>query len=105
MAAGILKVTPEKLNQAANEFSQSGKNISSMTTQMMSIVDSLKSIWQGSAASEYAGRFSGLRDDIEKINRIIEEHVNDLNQMALEYQNAEDLSIEESAKLMSDVVG
>lgn len=103
MAAGVLKVTPEKLNAAANEFSSSGKNISAMTAEMMSIIDSLKSIWQGNAATEYSGRFSGLRDDIEKINRIIEEHVNDLNQMALEYQNAEDQSVEESAKLLSDI--
>ena len=42
-------------------------------------------------------------DDIERINRIIEEHVNDLNQMAIEYQNAEEQSVEESAKLVSDI--
>lgn len=101
--AGILKVTPEKLNQAATEFSNSGKNINALTSEMMSIVERLKSIWQGSAASEYSGRFAGLRDDIDRINRIIEEHVNDLNQMALEYQNAEDSSVEESAKLLSDI--
>ena len=50
MAAGILKVTPEKLSQAASEFSNSGKNINAMTIEIMSIVDSLKSIWQGNAA-------------------------------------------------------
>lgn len=105
MAAGILKVTPEKLNQAATEFSNSGKNISAMTAEMINIVDNLKSIWQGNAATDYTGRFSGLRDDIEKINHIIEEHVNDLNQMAIEYQNAEDSSVEESTKLLSDIVG
>lgn len=103
--AGILKVTPEKLNQTANEFSNSGKNISSMTNEMTGIIDSLKSIWQGNAASEYSARFAGLKDDIEKINRIIEEHVTDLNQMALEYQNAEDSSVEESSKLLSDIAG
>ena len=103
--AGILKVTPEKLTQAANEFANSGKNINSMTAEMMSIVESLKSVWQGNAASEFVGKFTGLRDDIEKINRIIEEHVNDLNQMAIEYQNAEDASSEESAQLVSDVAG
>lgn len=105
MAAGILKVTPEKLNQTAAEFATSGKNINAMTLEMLAIIDSLKSIWQGNAATEYAGRFNGLRDDIEKINRIIEEHVNDLNEMALEYQNAEDASVEESTKLLSDIVG
>lgn len=59
MAAGILKVTPEKLSQAASEFSNSGKNINAMTIEMMSIVDSLKSIWQGNAASDFTGRFNG----------------------------------------------
>lgn len=105
MSTSMLKVTPEKLTQAASEFANSGKNISSMTSEMMSIVDSLKSIWQGNAATEYAGRFAGLKDDIERINRMITEHVNDLNQMALEYQNAEDSSVEESAKLLSDIAG
>ena len=39
---GILKVTPEKLIQASNEFSQTGKTISSLTSEMMSIVNGLK---------------------------------------------------------------
>lgn len=105
MAVGMLKVTPEKLTQAANEFSNSGKNIGSMTAEMMSIVDGLKSVWQGSAASEYSQKFVGLKEDIDKINRIIEGHVNDLNQMAIEYQNAEDQSVEESSKLMNGIIG
>lgn len=105
MSVGILKVTPEKLTQAASEFQASGKNINAMTSEMMGIVDSLKSVWQGNAANEYAGRFNGLRDDIEKINRMIEEHVNDLNEMAIEYQNAEDQSVEESMSLVSDITG
>lgn len=105
MAIGVLKVTPEKLTQAASEFSNSGRNISSMTSEMIGIVDGLKSVWQGSAASEYSERFSGLKDDIDRINKIIEGHVNDLNQMALEYQNAEDQSVEESSKLLSEIAG
>lgn len=104
MAAGLLKVTPEKLSQVAGEFSNSGKNIAAMTAEMMGIVDSLKSVWQGNAASEYSSKFISLKDDIDKINKIIESHVNDLNQMAMEYQNAEDQSVEESAKLLSDIV-
>ncbi len=101
---GLLKVTPEKLIQAANEFSQTGKTISSLTSEMMSIVNSLKSIWQGEAATSYSTRFSNLQDDISKINRIIQEHVSDLNEMAREYQNAENASLEASSSLVSDVV-
>ena len=67
---GILKVTPEKLIQASNEFSQTGKTISSLTSEMLSIVNGLKSIWQGEAAESYSSRFASLQDDIEKINII-----------------------------------
>lgn len=105
MAEGYLKVTPEKLIQASNEFSTSGKTIASLTAEMMSIVNGLKSIWQGNAATEYSGKFNSLQDDIEKINRIIDEHVNDLSQMALEYEKAEEMSVEESSKLLNEVIG
>ena len=101
---GILKVTPEKLIQASNEFSQTGKTISSLTSEMMSIVNGLKSIWQDEAANSYNSRFTSLQDDIDKINRIIQEHVNDLNEMAREYQNAENASLEAGSSLISDVV-
>ena len=43
-------------------------------------------------------------DDNNKINRIIQEHVNDLNEMAREYQNAENASLEAGSSLISDVV-
>lgn len=102
---GMIKVTPEKLIQTANEFSASGKTISSLTKEMMNIVNGLKSVWQGSAASAYAGKFNSLSDDIEKINRIVEEHVSDLTEMARTYQAAEDASTQESEKLLSEVIG
>jgi len=102
---GILKVTPEKLIQASNEFGTTGKAISALTQEMTGIVNGLKSIWQGEAASSYGNKFSGLQDDIEKINRIIQEHVTDLNEMAREYQNAENAGIEESSRLMTEIVG
>lgn len=105
MAVGILKVSPEKLLEVANEFSMTGKNISSLTSEMMSIISGLKSVWQGSAANAYTGKFSMLQDDIEKLNRIIQEHVSDLTEMARTYEEAENVSEEESAKLLSEVIG
>lgn len=101
---GILKVTPEKLVQAANEFGTTGKAISALTQEMTGIVNGLQSIWQGEAASSYGNKFVGLQDDIDKINRIIQEHVTDLNEMAREYQNAENLGIEESGRLMTEII-
>lgn len=104
MAAGILKVTPEKLIAASGEFSTTGKNIRSITQEMLEIVNSLKSVWIGEAASGYGAKFAKLQDDMEKINRMIQEHVVDLNEIAREYQAAEDASAEQSAGLTVDVV-
>ena len=104
MATGILKVTPEKLIEASTEFSSTGKTIRALTQEMNEIVTSLKSVWMGEAASGYSAKFAELSDDIEKINRMIQEHVTDLNEMAREYQTAEDANMEQSAGLATAVV-
>ncbi len=104
MATGFLKVTPEKLVEASTEFSSTGKTIRALTQEMNEIVNSLKSVWMGEAASGYGTKFSELADDIEKINRMIQEHVTDLNEMAREYQSAEDANTEQSAGLITEVV-
>lgn len=100
----VLKVTPEKLTQAASEFQNAGQNISSITSEMMNIVDGMKSIWQGEASTGFTNRFNALKDDIEKINAMIREHVSDLNEMAGEYQRAEEESTQQSNALASDVI-
>ncbi len=101
---GILKVTPEKLMAASNEFSTVGKTVRSLTQEMNDIVSSLKSVWMGEAATGYGAKFAELADDIEKINRMIQEHVTDLNSMAREYQTAEDANTQQSASLKTDRV-
>ena len=101
---GLLKVTPEKLIAASNEFSTVGKTVRSLTQEMNDIVSSLKSVWMGEAATGYGSKFAELSDDIEKINRMIQEHVTDLNNMAREYQTAEDTNTEQAAALKTDIV-
>lgn len=101
---GILKVTPEKLNSTASEFSSTGKTISGLTQEMMTIVNGMKSVWQGEASTSYGAKFSGLQDDIEKMNRMIQEHVTDLTEMAAQYTAAEQANVEISSRLSSDVI-
>ena len=88
---GYLKVTPEQLLKAADTFAQAGQSVAGLTSEMMSIINSLKGIWQGEAAESYMGKFSGLEDDIMRINNMITEHVNDLNEMYIgeTYHSAE----------------
>ena len=101
---GILRVTPEQLNSAATEFDSTGQRISTLTAQMLSIVDNMRSAWQGEAATGFINRFDALKEDINKISVMIREHVNDLNSMASEYKQAEEASLEQANALATEVV-
>lgn len=101
---GILKVTPEKLNEGASNFSNSGKTVSSLTSEMMNTVKNLSNVWEGEASAAYVNKFSQLQDDIDRMNRMIQEHVTDLNDMATAYKEAESANTQESSGLLGDVI-
>ena len=101
---GILNVTPQELINAANEFSSKGSNISSLTSEMTAQVESLASVWEGEAATTYIGKFKGLDDDIQLMNRMVQEHVSDLQEMAAKYTSTEEEIVEDFSSLSSDVI-
>lgn len=101
---GILKVTPEKLIQTSGEFAVEGGQMKNLTGEMMSLVQGLSSIWQGEAAASYEGRFSSLQSDMDKLYRMVQEHVTDLQEMAGHYQKAESSNIEQGSGLHANIV-
>ena len=101
---GILKVTPEELQTTAGEFGQKGNSMKGLTDQMMEMVKGLSTNWQGEASNTYLQKFQGLQTDIDKINRMIQEHVTDLNEMAEQYKQAENTNMEQSQGLGGNVI-
>jgi len=101
---GIIKVDPQKLISTAEEFSGTGNQVKTLTDNMISIIDSLKSVWEGEAATTYNTKFHQLQDDMEKMNRMIQEHVKDLNEMAQKYITAENTNIDTGNSLAGDVI-
>lgn len=101
---GIIKVSTEQLRNTANEFSGLGQQVSSLTSEMVSLVTGLSSGYEGEAAQAYISKFRGLEDDIQKINRMIQEHVTDLNDMAQRYDQAEQSNVSDAGNLSSDVI-
>lgn len=105
MAAGMIKVETSKLRSTATSFSTTGNQIKSTTSQMMSIVNSLSgAVWSGDAATKYKKQFSQLQDDINKIVKMVNEHVADLNEMAREYEQAETNNASVASALRGDVI-
>ena len=101
---GIIKVTPEKLISTAEEFNTASSQVRNLTQQMIQTVDSLKSAWEGDAATAYNTKFHQLEDDMERMHSMINEHVTDLKEMARQYQTAEQANAEIGNTLAGDVI-
>lgn len=101
---GIIKVTPEKLISTAEEFNSANSQVQNLTQQMLSTVDSLKSVWEGEAATSYNTKFHQLEDDMNRMHSMINEHVTDLKNMAQQYQTAEQANAEVGNALAGDVI-
>lgn len=97
----MLKVTPEKLIEAAGDFQNTEANVRSLTEEMISIVDSLKPVWQGEAATGFANRFAALSDDMNRLYALIRKHADSLTDIANEYRQAE----ADSGNIAADLAG
>ena len=103
--AGILRVTPEKLQSTAASFESTGSNIMNLTQQMTSIVTGLSGqIWSGEAATSYVNKFNGLQDDMERIHKMVQEHSKDLQEVAQQFISAENANKDLANSLSSDVI-
>lgn len=101
---GILRVTPQVLQNTAAEFSTNGGEIANLTQQMTDLVNSLSGFWTGEAAEAFKAKFTGLADDIQKLIAMVKEHAQDLTDMADVYLKAEVSNEELIANLSSDVI-
>ena len=101
---GTINVSPDKLISASQEFSAKGNTISSLTSEMLNIIASMSSTWEGDAAVSYMTKFKSLESDIQVMNRMIQEHINDLQQMANVYSSAEQANTDDAASLASGII-
>lgn len=101
---GTIKVSPEKLLSTSQDFSTEGNTISSLTSEMINRACELSSGWEGEAAQSYITKFKSLESDIQVINRMIQEHVSDLQEMANLYTSTEQSNIDDAITLSSAIL-
>lgn len=104
MADNIIKVTPEELQRTAGEFQSLNGQVKATTDEMITEITNLKSVWEGQAAEALYSKISGLQQDMEKIYKMINEHVTDLNDMAQRYITAETQNEQTSSELLSNII-
>jgi len=101
---GYLKVTPAALKAKSSEFDQNRNAIRGLIEQMNAKIGGMSSVWQGDASTAYHNSYNGLKDDIDRLDRMIAEHVRDLNDMADIYTKAETKVETDSQALPKDAI-
>ena len=86
---GRIVVTTQELLKTSSEFQARNSAINDITGQMLNLARGLSSQWEGESATSYINKFNELEDDMQMINKMITEHVNDLQEMAAAYDKAE----------------
>lgn len=103
---GILKVTPEKLISTSGELESQGSQMKNCANGMVALVNEISGdLWSGEAAMAFKTKFAGLQADIDALHRLVEEHVQDLQEMAANYSAAENENQEMASALANQVLG
>lgn len=99
-----LKVTPAELEAKAADFKGIMTQTKSLTDDMMNDVTGLSSAWTGEASSTYINRFRRLQADMDTMARMINEHVNNLTELAKQYTDTEAKNANATESLSTNVI-
>lgn len=101
---GKILVAPEQLEQTADSFAGQMTAVRGIADEMLSKISSLTASWEGSASSAYITKFNLLQTDMENIQRMINEHVNDLRAIAEGYHAAEAVNVGAAEALSGNII-
>lgn len=99
-----LRVTPADLRATATEFQGIHSQLNTQVEQMKELVRNTNQSWEGQAGDAFRAKFAQLEDDMTKMKGMINEHVEDLQEMATRYETAENENQQDAAALRQDVI-
>lgn len=101
---GTLLVTPGELKNTASTFQGKAGEVKSLHDDMIAKVNALSGSWTGEASEAYKSKFTSLKASMDTVNRMIMEHVNDLNTMAEQYETAENAAKSAASELLASAL-
>jgi WXG100 family type VII secretion target len=101
---GTLLVTPGELKNTASTFQGKAGEVKSLHDDMIAKVNALSGSWTGEASEAYKSKFTSLKASMDTVNRMIMEHVNDLNTMAEQYETAENAAKSAASELLASTL-
>lgn len=71
--AGQIRMTPDTMRTRANEYRTESQNVSDVISKMDSLLNTLLTEWEGSAAEAYAAKFEELRPSFVAARELIDD--------------------------------
>ncbi len=103
--ANVIKVTPEKLLETANQMQTKGAQIKKTASDMISLVTGIsRNVWSGDAGNTYITRFKALEADTSRMDQMLSKQVKHLSQIAREYKTTEQKTQQAAASLKNHVL-
>lgn len=102
--AFTMKVEAQTMKAGAARISESVRELEKQWKKFADTVERSKSYWTGEASREHQEYYLEVKDDVEKIIRMLKEHPNDLLKMAGIYEEAENAVINLEKALPDDAI-
>lgn len=102
--ASRITVNPEQLNAMASDFSSQATALSNLTNEMLSLVGGISSAYTGEAATAFCNKFRQLDTDMTRLGNMVREYADDLTEIGMHYQEAENQNLEAAQSLSSEVI-
>ncbi len=100
-----IKITPELLRSTAGELQNIGTQLDNSTRQMLDTVSQLDGeIFSGEAVTQFKARFNQLQGDMARMNKMVGEHVSDLQAMAANMEAATQKAAGIAGELKGDII-
>jgi WXG100 family type VII secretion target len=104
MAQGVsIKIDPQKMREAMSVIQTELASIDNNFKNIASEAKSLEPYWQGKSAEAYQTLMTKLSDVSPEIVRILHEYVNDLGQIAGEFETTENRNLASDEALPGDI--
>ena len=84
-----IKVNSTVMREKASTLKAISSSVSSITTDALTEINSLRSYWEGSAAENYVTSFKALSSKFEEISKTIKEYATFLDNAAYIYEKNE----------------
>ncbi len=82
MAMGIIRLSPEQMNEKATEFDNRSEEFQSCVTKMRNMVTSLSEEWEGQSSRAFCEQFNELEQGFNKTVELIESIATQLREVS-----------------------